>query len=58
MKLLLLGLILTVISVYYILVHMKKKDNKENLITKINYKSDPANDYWYRCTNGSIFSYL
>ena len=55
MKLLLLGLILTVISVYYILVHMKKKDNKENLITKINYKSDPANDYWYRCTNGRYF---
>jgi hypothetical protein len=56
MKLLLLGLILTVISVYYILVHMKKKDNKENLITKINYKSDPSNDYWYRCTNGQTFA--
>lgn len=49
MKLLLLGLILTVISVYWIMVHLKHKVKKETLVTKINYNSDPKNDYIQVC---------
>ena len=56
MKLLLLGLILTVISVYWITIHLKYKA-KEGLITTINYKSDPKNDFTQRCsTTGMTYA--
>ena len=44
------GIILTVISVYWIVIHLKYTYAKEGLITTINYKSDPKNDYEQRCS--------
>ena len=51
MKYLLLGLILTVISVYCIIIYLNsiKNKNKESLITDINFEAQKANDNWYFC---------
>jgi len=55
MKYLLLGLILSIISVYWLMIHFKyMPKKKENLITDINFKADKANNDWYYCNVGSV----
>lgn len=54
MKYLLLGLILSIISVYWLMIHFKYMPKKENLITDINFKADKANNDWYYCNVGSV----